>query len=43
MSGWAIAVADVLVMASLAQVRANATFLLFGADGIGSDPTSVGS
>ena len=40
MSGWAIVVADVLVMASLAQVSGQYTFLLFGADGIGSDPTS---
>ncbi|KAA0024280.1 APC family permease [Antrihabitans cavernicola] len=40
MSGWAIVVADVLVMASLAQVSGQYTFLLFGAHGIGSDPTS---
>src|SRR5487761_81589 len=38
--GWAIIAADVLVMASLAQVAGQYLFLLFGADGIGSDPTS---
>lgn len=38
--GWAIVVADVLVMASLAQVAGQYTFLLVGADGIGSDATS---
>src|ERR1700734_2712133 len=38
--GWAIVVADILVMASLAQVAGQYGFLLFGAKGIGSDPTS---
>ena len=38
--GWGIIVADVLVMASLAQVASQYCFLLFGATGIGSDPTS---
>src|ERR1700733_6650288 len=38
--GWAIVAADILVMASLAQVAGQYLFLLFGADGIGSDPTS---
>jgi amino acid transporter len=38
--GWAIVAADVLVMASLAQVAGQYVFLLFNADGIGSDPTS---
>jgi amino acid transporter len=38
--GWAIVAADVLVMASLAQVAGQYLFLLFGAKGIGSDPTS---
>jgi amino acid transporter len=38
--GWAIIVADVLVMASLAQVAGQYGFLLFNAKGIGSDPTS---
>src|ERR1700728_2056735 len=38
--GWAIVAADVLVMASLAQVAGQYVFLLFGAKGIGSDPTS---
>jgi amino acid transporter len=38
--GWAIVAADVLVMASLAQVAGQYVFLLAGADGIGSDPTS---
>lgn len=41
MSGWAIVVADVLVMASMAQVAGQYTFLLFGADGIGHDPTHI--
>ncbi|MFF0814290.1 APC family permease [Rhodococcus sp. NPDC003318] len=41
MSGWAIVVADVLVMASMAQVAGQYTFLLVGADGIGHDPTHV--
>jgi amino acid transporter len=38
--GWAIVAADVLVMASLAQVAGQYVFLLFGADSIGSNPTS---
>jgi amino acid transporter len=38
--GWAIVAADILVMASLAQVAGQYVFLLFGADGIGSNPTS---
>jgi amino acid transporter len=38
--GWAIVAADVLVMASLAQVASQYCFLLFGATGIGSNPTS---
>jgi amino acid transporter len=38
--GWAIVAADVLVMASLAQVAGQYVFLLFGAKGIGSDATS---
>ncbi len=38
--GWAIVAADVLVMASLAQVASQYCFLLFGANGIGTDPTS---
>jgi amino acid transporter len=38
--GWAIIVADVLVMASLAQVAGQYGFLLFNAKGIGSDPSS---
>jgi len=41
MGGWGIVAADVLVMASLAQVAGQYLFLLFGADGIGSDPTST--
>src|SRR5215468_1002860 len=39
--GWAIVVADVLVMASLAQVASQYFFFLVGANGIGSDATSV--
>ena len=38
--GWGIVAADILVMASLAQVAADYVFLLFGADGIGATPTS---
>jgi len=38
--GWAIIVADVLVMASFAQVAGQYVFFLFNADGIGSNPTS---
>src|ERR1700750_999477 len=38
--GWGIVAADVLVMASLAQVASQYVFLLFGAKGIGSNPTS---
>ncbi|HEX9032248.1 MAG TPA: APC family permease [Streptosporangiaceae bacterium] len=38
--GWAIVAADVIVMASLAQVASVYVFLEFGAKGIGSNPTS---
>src|SRR6266849_3549264 len=38
--GWAIIVADVLVMASLAQVAGQYGFLLFNANGIGQNATS---
>ena len=38
--GWGIIAADILVMASLAQVAGQYVFLLFGAKGIGSNPTS---
>jgi len=38
--GWGIIVADVLVMASLAQVAGQYGFLLFNADGIGKNATS---
>nr|MDQ6936408.1 APC family permease [Actinomycetota bacterium] len=40
LGGWGIIAADLLVMASLAQVAGQYVFLLFNADGIGSDPTS---
>jgi amino acid transporter len=40
MGGWAIIAADVLVMASLAQVAGQYVFLLFNANGIGSNPSS---
>jgi amino acid transporter len=40
MGGWGIIAADVLVMASLAQVAGQYVFLLFGADGIGSNGAS---
>jgi amino acid transporter len=38
--GWAIVAADILVMASLAQVASQYVFLLFGATGIGTNPAS---
>jgi amino acid transporter len=38
--GWGIVVADILVMASLAQVAGQYVFLLFNAKGIGGDATS---
>jgi amino acid transporter len=38
--GWAIVAADVLVMASLAQVAGQYVFLLFGANGVGANPAS---
>jgi amino acid transporter len=38
--GWAIVAADVLVMASLAQVAGQYIFLLFNANGIGRNPAS---
>ncbi len=38
--GWAIVAADILVMASLAQVAGQYVFELFGAHGIGGEPTS---
>jgi amino acid transporter len=38
--GWAIVAADVLVMASLAQVAGQYVFLLFNATTIGTDPSS---
>src|ERR1700751_6150266 len=38
--GWAIVAADVLVMASLAQVAGQYVFLLFGTGSIGSNATS---
>jgi amino acid transporter len=38
--GWGIVVADILVMASLAQVASSYLFQLFGANGIADNPTS---
>jgi amino acid transporter len=38
--GWGIVAADILVMASLAQIAGQYVFLLFGAGGIGSNPSS---
>jgi amino acid transporter len=40
LGGWGILAADVLVMASLAQIAGQYVFLLFNANGIGSDATS---
>jgi amino acid transporter len=41
MGGWGIIAADVLVMASLAQVAGQYVFLLVGANGIGSNASSI--
>jgi len=38
--GWAIVAADILVMASLAQVAGQYVFLLFGANGVGENATA---
>jgi amino acid transporter len=38
--GWGIVAADILVMASLAQIAGQYVFLLFNADGIGSNASS---
>src|SRR5258707_1282343 len=38
--GWGIIAADIIVMASLAQVASAYVFLEFGAKGIGNNPTS---
>ncbi len=40
MGGWGIVAADILVMASLAQIAGQYVFLLFNAKGIGSNATS---
>jgi amino acid transporter len=40
LGGWGILAADILVMASLAQVAGQYCFLLFNADGIGGNATS---
>jgi amino acid transporter len=40
LGGWGIVAADILVMASLAQIAGQYVFLLFGAKGIGSNPGS---
>ena len=40
MGGWALVAADVLVMASLAQIAGQYVFLLVNANGIGSDASS---
>ena len=42
MGGWGIIVADVLVMASLAQVTGQYFFLLFNANSIGTTPRASG-
>ncbi|MGC9963635.1 MAG: APC family permease [Acidimicrobiales bacterium] len=41
LGGWGIIASDVLVMASLAQVSSQYSFLLVNANGIGQDPTST--
>jgi amino acid transporter len=40
LGGWGIVAADLLVMASLAQIAGQYVFLLFGANGIGHDSSS---
>jgi amino acid transporter len=40
LGGWGIVAADILVMASLAQIAGQYLFLLFNANGIGSDASS---
>src|SRR5580693_6565640 len=40
LGGWGIVAADLLVMASLAQIAGQYVFLLFNANGIGSDANS---
>ena len=40
MGGWALVAADILVMASLAQIAGQYIFLLFNAKGIGSEASS---
>ena len=40
-SGWALLIADVLVMASLSQIAGKYTFLLFGADGAANNTLAV--
>jgi len=40
LGGWGIIAADILVMASLAQIAGQYVFLLFNANGIGSDASS---
>jgi amino acid transporter len=40
LGGWGIIAADILVMASLAQIAGQYVFLLFGADGIGHNADS---
>jgi amino acid transporter len=40
-AGWALLIADVLVMASLAQIAGKYTFLLFGADGAANNTWAV--
>lgn len=40
LGGWGVVAADILVMASLAQVAGQYFFLLFNAEGIGTDATS---
>ena len=40
LGGWGIVAADILVMASLAQIAGQYVFLLFGAGGVGTNPSS---
>ncbi len=41
LSGWALLIADILVMASLSQIAGKYTYLLFGADGAANNKWAV--
>jgi amino acid transporter len=41
MGGWGVVIADIVVMPSLAYIAAQYTYLLFGFDGLASDPWAL--